>query len=110
MTKKGKKPREGKYRLAVRRSSAGLGLFADESIPRGAFIIEYFGPILSQEEADEKGGRYLFEVSDDVVIDGSSETIWHGILTTLVSRTVRPILCADVCTSLRFGRCGKVKN
>ncbi|MDE0243389.1 MAG: SET domain-containing protein [Candidatus Kaiserbacteria bacterium] len=73
MTKKQNgKVKDPAYKLSVRRSSAGLGLFADEPIPRGVFIIEYFGPILTQDESDEKGGRYLFEVAKNAVIDGSS--------------------------------------
>lgn len=64
-------PKEPAYKLAVRRSSAGLGLFAAEPIPSRSFIIEYFGPVLTQEESEEKGGRYLFEVSSKKVIDGS---------------------------------------
>ena len=65
-------PRKEAYRLVVRRSSAGLGLFAAEPIPAKSFIIEYFGPILSRDESDKKGGRYLFEVSKDRIIDGSA--------------------------------------
>ncbi len=58
-------------KTTVRRSSAGLGLFAKEPIKKGEFIIEYTGKILTQKEADKKGGRYLFEVNSRKVIDGS---------------------------------------
>ncbi len=59
-------------RFKVKRSRAGLGLFAEEPIKKGAFLIEYKGPIISNEEADEKGGKYLFERSSRTTIDGSN--------------------------------------
>ena len=60
------------YRPAakVKRSSAGLGLFAMEDIPKEQLIIEYTGERITEEEANRRGGRYLFEVTDELVIDG----------------------------------------
>lgn len=55
----------------VKRSSAGLGLFAGEDIGKDDLIIEYTGDRINAEEADKRGGRYLFEVTEDLVIDGS---------------------------------------
>lgn len=57
-------------KMRVKRSSAGLGLFADEPIKRGQLIIEYTGDRISEDEANRRGGRYLFEVSQELVIDG----------------------------------------
>ena len=57
-------------KVAVKRSSAGLGLFAQEEIPKGQIVIEYTGERITQDEANERGGRYLFEVTDDLVLDG----------------------------------------
>jgi uncharacterized protein len=54
----------------VKRSIAGLGLFATEPLKRGDFIIEYTGELISTEEADRRGGKYLFVVSDTKTIDG----------------------------------------
>lgn len=54
----------------VKRSSAGLGLFAEEPIKKEDFIIEYTGERISTDEADERGGKYLFTVNDKLVIDG----------------------------------------
>lgn len=67
-----KKPRTSKYKLVVKRSSAGLGLFAGVDIPRGKFVIEYFGELLTDEEADKKGGKYLFEIDKKWTIDGTT--------------------------------------
>ena len=64
-------PRAGKYALRVGQSAAGLGLFAKERIEKGDFVVEYYGPVLTRESADEKGGKYLFEVSKRKVVDGT---------------------------------------
>lgn len=61
----------GDYKLLVKRSAAGLGLYAGEDIPKGKCIIEYFGPALSNEEADALANKYLFAVNDKKTIDGS---------------------------------------
>ena len=62
---------KGNQNLIVRRTKTGLGLFTLRAIPRGRRIIEYFGPVITTEEADRKGGKYLFELDDDHAIDGS---------------------------------------
>lgn len=56
--------------LAKKRGSSGLGLFALEPIKRGQLIIEYTGERISMDEADRRGGQYLFIVTDTLVIDG----------------------------------------
>jgi uncharacterized protein len=58
----------------VKRSSAGLGLFATTGFKRGDFIIEYTGEHISQEEADRRGGKYLFTVTKKVTIDGKGRS------------------------------------
>jgi uncharacterized protein len=58
-------------RVIVKRSSAGLGLFADASFKRGEQIVEYTGPRLTNAQADVKGGRYLMAISSRKTIDGS---------------------------------------
>lgn len=56
----------------TKRSSSGLGLFTLEEIKKGARIIEYVGKMLTADEANQKGGQYLFEISSRRTIDGSS--------------------------------------
>jgi SET domain-containing protein len=51
---------------------AGLGLFATRSYVKGDFVIEYTGTLLSNEDADRKGGRYLFQVNSRWTIDGTA--------------------------------------
>jgi uncharacterized protein len=57
---------------AVKRTATGLGLFALKPIMRDKKIIEYVGPVLSGDEVDEKGGKYLFELDKTRAIDGSA--------------------------------------
>ncbi len=57
-------------KLQVKRSSAGLGLYAQEPIKKGTCIIEYTGRVLSKEEEETITSQYLFEVSKTVTIDG----------------------------------------
>lgn len=65
-------PRKSKHTLVAMRSSAGLGLKTQNSISKGDFVAEYFGSFLSEKEADENGGKYLFEIDKDLVINGTT--------------------------------------
>lgn len=56
--------------FVVKRSSAGLGLFAARDFKKGELVIEYIGKIVSEEEAQRIGGKYLFELNDKWNIDG----------------------------------------
>ena len=60
----------GGYDLRVKRSKAGLGLFAAEDIPKGKCIIEYIGRPISKEEAYSSRSLYLFEIDKDLTLDG----------------------------------------
>lgn len=57
-------------KIIVKRSSAGLGLFALVPFTKGERIIEYIGETISEEEAAQRGGKYLFELNDKWTIDG----------------------------------------
>ncbi len=59
---------EKKY--VVKKASAGLGLFATVDFKKGDFIIEYTGERIPEEEANRRGGKYLFELNDKWTIDG----------------------------------------
>ena len=61
-------------RFAVRKSRPGLGygLFAAQSIRKGASLLEYKGKRISSAYADALKTRYLFEVDNEWTIDGSS--------------------------------------
>ena len=60
----------GNFDLAVRRSSAGRGLFTESEIPKGACVIEYVGVPLTKAEEDASRSKYLFEITDTKTIDG----------------------------------------
>ena len=62
---------KGKHRYAIRRTVTGLGLFALEPIPAGKRIIEYTGPLISNEEVETRRGKYFFGVNTRWSIDGS---------------------------------------
>lgn len=59
------------HSFAIKKSAAGLGFFTLEPIAPDKKIIEYIGLILTAEEADEKGGKYLMRLDDEYFIDGS---------------------------------------
>jgi uncharacterized protein len=65
---------KGKYSFAVKRTRTGLGLFTLQAIPADKKIIEYIGPVISAEECDRKGGKYLFELDEKRAIDGSARS------------------------------------
>lgn len=56
--------------FSVKRSSAGLGLFANRPFEKGECVIEYTGEKISDAEAQRRGGRYLFELNDAWTLDG----------------------------------------
>ncbi len=56
--------------FAVRRGTHGLGLFALHPIAKGAKIIEYTGEKITTDEANRRGGQYLFEINNDWTVDG----------------------------------------
>jgi len=58
-------------RYVVKRTNTGLGLFAVQPIAKGTRIIEYTGPLIPNEEVDQRRGRYFFGVNSKWTIDGS---------------------------------------
>ncbi|MDB4992424.1 MAG: hypothetical protein JWL75_669 [Parcubacteria group bacterium] len=60
----------GDFTLLVKRSSAGLGMFAGSSIPKDSCIIEYVGREISEEEAYSSKSKYLFEITKKKTLDG----------------------------------------
>jgi len=69
-------PKLGNVKYKVKRSSAGLGLFAAELIKRDTWIIEYVGKIiLGKKDVEEyPANKYLFEISSTRMIDGSARS------------------------------------
>ena len=67
-----KRPRPHAYTLHIKRGTSGLGLFAQQDIPRGAFVTEYWGELLTDKQADERSGKYLFQMDNGKTIDGAT--------------------------------------
>lgn len=57
--------------IQIKRSSAGLGLFALAPIKKNTTIIEYIGERVSTKKSDELDNRYIFSVNSRYDIDGS---------------------------------------
>ena len=74
-TKKSRsKYQPGNFKLKVKRATpgAGLGLYADQDLPKGVCIIEYFGRTLSLAEEYTSRSKYLFEINSKKTIDGGT--------------------------------------
>ena len=79
-------------RFRVGRSKAGLGLFALKPIKKGSFIAYYRGRLISNQEADELGTKYLFEINSRWTIDGSS----RANIARYINHSCRPNAETDV--------------
>jgi len=58
--------------VTVKRSSAGLGLFADGDIKKNGLVVEYRGRVVPNKIADDMDSKYLFEINSRKTIDGST--------------------------------------
>ena len=69
-------PKITEVKYKVKKSNAGLGLFATEPIKKGTWIIEYVGKVLNGRKVIEEypENKYLFETSAVRMIDGSSRS------------------------------------
>jgi hypothetical protein len=81
-------------KFALRRTPIGLGLFTSRRISKGDFVIEYTGTLISNEEADYRNSRYLFQVNSRWTVDGSgrenaSRYINHSCRPNCVAYTSR---------------------
>jgi len=64
---------EKKKKYIVKKSAAGLGLFAAAPIKKGEFVIEYTGKMLTPEEFEKSNdNKYFFQIDDYWTVDGSS--------------------------------------
>lgn len=65
-----RKRAEQKHKVAVRRSTAGLGLYTTIPRKKDDLLVEYTGERISEDEADRRGGKYLFTLGEGRVLDG----------------------------------------
>ncbi len=87
-----RKDTNAQYKLKVRRSIAGLGLFALEPIPKGKRIIEYVGKVLIDEPDDATSGQYIFNLHKHMDIDGAPR--WNTA--RYINHSCRPNAESDV--------------
>jgi SET domain-containing protein len=78
--------------LLVKRSSTGLGLFANKPHKKGEEIIEYVGETITAEEGNRRGGKYLFELNDQWMIDGKN----RSNLARYINHSCRPNACPEL--------------
>ena len=64
----------GHRHFAIKRTATGLGLVTLKPIRANRRIIEYIGTVITNEEADVKRGKYLFELDEQYSLDGSART------------------------------------
>ena len=77
---------EKKKKYVVKRSRAGLGLFAVDFFKKSEFVIEYVGERLAGKDAEGRYNKYLFEISPELTIDGSG----RNNLARYVNHSCRP--------------------
>lgn len=58
--------------LKVKRGTSGLGIFTRQKIFKGNFIIKYIGNIISEKEIGKNNNKYLFQINNKLVLDGST--------------------------------------
>ncbi len=66
-----KKGKKGYPKIVLKKSLTGKGLFAMEEISRGTKILQYLGKKVTNQEAEEKPNRYIFEIDDQWSLDGA---------------------------------------
>jgi SET domain-containing protein len=64
--------RKTPFSLSVKRSASGLGVYTNEPIAKRRFIIEYWGDLVTDDEANRIGGKYLFELGNGKTINGTT--------------------------------------
>tara|TARA_B100000508_G_scaffold19515_2_gene13035 strand:+ start:1369 stop:1764 length:396 start_codon:yes stop_codon:yes gene_type:complete len=82
-------------RLVVKRSSAGLGLFAAAPFKKDERIIEYTGEVISADEANRRGGKFLFELNDKRTVDGKGRSNLARYINHSCRPNCEPILSYD---------------
>lgn len=65
-------PRPPTIPLRLGRGASGFGVFAGQDIPRGRFLLEYWGKVIPSTKADTIGGRYLFDLGNGNTVAGAS--------------------------------------
>ena len=81
--------------FVVKRSNAGLGLYAGHDFKKGELVIEYTGEKISEAEAQCRGGKYLFELNDEWTLDGKGREYTARYINHSCAPNCRPELTDD---------------
>lgn len=58
-------------KLIKKRSAlGGIGLYTTVPLKKGTYVIEYTGEKITEEEANRRGGKYLFTINSRWTVDG----------------------------------------
>lgn len=61
----------GDFKLKVKKSNTGKGLFTEQDIKKGSCIIEYIGTPVKEEDLYSIKALYLFETAKNKTINGN---------------------------------------
>lgn len=73
-------------KFTVKRGTHGLGLFTTVAFKKGDLVTEYTGEKITTDEANKRGGQYLFELNDNWVVDGKER---HNV-SRYINHSCRP--------------------
>ncbi len=79
----------GNFKLKVRKSGTGKGLFTDEDIPKEVCVAEYFGTPVKNEDLEKTKyirARYLFEIDKGFTVNGNVK----GNVARYINHSCRP--------------------
>ncbi|KND50875.1 MAG: histone-lysine N-methyltransferase MLL3 [Parcubacteria bacterium C7867-007] len=82
----------GDFILTPKRSSAGIGLFAGQDIPKDACVIEYVGREVPEAEQYTNNSRYLFGIGSKRMVDGKPKINKAGYINHSCAPNSEPII------------------
>lgn len=77
---------ENTQKFQIKRCRAGLGLVATNTFKKGDLVAQYTGETISGDEANRRGGKYLFELNNNWTIDGKE----HKNIARYINHSCQP--------------------
>lgn len=82
----------GDFILTPKRSSAGIGLFAGQDIPKNSCVIEYVGREVPEAEQYTNNSRYLFGIGSKRMVDGKPKINKAGYINHSCAPNCEPVI------------------